>query len=471
MSDRSVRTIAIVGAGFSGTATAVHLLRQARERGQSIRVVLLERGAEFGRGLAYGKSRYPYLLNVPASRMSATTTDPEDFLRFARRSNPQISGEDFLPRSLYGDYLQDLLGGAAADLPRGLTLECLRAEVIDIDPTPGDRAAPITLRLADEGSVYADAVVVALGAPLARLPAAIRCTAGWPVLREDPWTDSSPLENRSPLLIVGTGLTMVDVVCAAADRDSGIEIHALSRHGLLPLGQSEFRPHALADDRGVLARSAASASRLLAAVRRLAEEAARDGADWREVVTLVRHEAPALWRRLTVEERGRFIRHARVYWDIHRHRVPAAVLARLDALRASRRLHLHAGRLLCIEAGHGGVRATWLVRGSGQRQTLDAAEVVNCTGPDYDVSRSSERLWQALLARGLAVPDALRLGIRTAPVGSLLARDGSESRSLFYIGPMLRADFWEATAVGELRAHAERLAAALLERLSRWSVE
>jgi uncharacterized NAD(P)/FAD-binding protein YdhS len=464
MPDRSARTIAIVGAGFSGTATAVHLLRQARAQGQRIRVLLIERSAEFGRGVAYAKNRYPYLLNVPASRMSATTTDPEDFLRFARRSNPDTSGEDFLPRSLYGDYLQYLLEAAAADLARGSTLECLRAEVLDL--TPGDLDAPITLQLADGNSANAHAVVVALGSPLPRLPAAIRCTAEWPVLREDPWTDTSPLKNRTPLLVIGTGLTMVDVVCATADRDPGIEIHALSRHGLLPLSQTAFQPYALADDRGLLARSGVSALRLVAAVRRLAEEAARDGGDWREVVTLVRHQAPALWHRLPLEERARFIRHARGYWDIHRHRLPAPVLARLDALQASHRLQVHAGRLLTLEAAHGGVRATWLARGSQQRRTLDAAEVVNCTGPDYDVSRSPERLWQALLARGLAVADALRLGIRTGPAGALVARDGSTSRRLFYIGPMLRADHWEATAVGELRTHAERLSAALLEHLS-----
>jgi uncharacterized NAD(P)/FAD-binding protein YdhS len=464
MPDRSARTIAIVGAGFSGTATALQLQRQARVHGQGIRVLLIERGADFGRGLAYAKSRYPYLLNVPASRMSVTTTDPEDFLRFARRSHPEISGEDFLPRSLYGDYLQNLLEAAAADLPPGSTLECLRAEVTDV--IPGDRDEPTTLRLADGSSVNAHAVVVALGSPLPRLPATVRCTAQWPALRKDPWTDTGPLENRSPLLVIGTGLTMVDVVCATADRDPGTEIHALSRHGLLPLGQTAFRPDAIADNRGLLARSGASASRLVAAVRRLAVEAARDGRDWREMVTLVRHEAPALWRGLPLEERARFIRHAQGYWDIHRHRVPAAVLARLDALRASRRLHVHAGRLLTIEAAHGGVRAIWLARGSQQRRTLDAAEVVICTGPDYDVSRSPERLWQALLSRGLAVSDALRLGIRTGPAGALVARDGSASRRLFYIGPMLRADYWEATAVGELRTHAERLAAALLERLA-----
>ena len=104
------------------------------------------------------------------------------------------------------------------------------------------------------------------------------------------------------------------------------------------------------------------------------------------------------------------------------------------------------------------------MRGSGQRCTLDFAEVVNCTGPDYDVTRSTDPLWKALLARGIAVPDPLRLGIRTAAAGALLARDGHVSQQVFYVGPMLRADHWEATAVGELRIHAEQLAEHLLSR-------
>src|SRR5271170_6103813 len=129
MSDREPRIIAIVGAGFSGTATAVNLLRHAG--GQPIRVVLIERGSEHGRGLAYSRTAQTFLLNVPASRVSATASDPDEFLRFAREFDPRSTGEDFLPRALYGAYLQNLLEKAAIEAPAGTQLDALRGEVVD----------------------------------------------------------------------------------------------------------------------------------------------------------------------------------------------------------------------------------------------------------------------------------------------------------------------------------------------------
>jgi uncharacterized NAD(P)/FAD-binding protein YdhS len=203
-------------------------------------------------------------------------------------------------------------------------------------------------------------------------------------------------------------------------------------------------------------------NRLVAAARRLALEAERCGGDWREAVTHLRRQAPQLWAGLPSAQRSRFLRHVRTYWDIHRHRVPASVLATLDEARAQGRLFVHAGRLQTLDATADGVRAAWLARGSRLRHALDVTEVVDCSGPDYDIGRSPERLWRSLLAKGLAVPDELRLGIRTGPNGALMRRDGSISGRMFYIGPMLRADHWEATAVGELRTHAEQLAARLL---------
>lgn len=459
MLDRVAYTIAIVGSGFSGTAAAIHLLRQ--KPGRRSRLLLIERAADFGRGVAYAKTRYPYLLNVPASRMSATASDPDDFLRFVRRENAEISGEDFLPRARYGDYLLHLLDTAVAEAAGDWSLERVRAEVIDL--AAREAGDPIILTFSDGTQVGADAVVLALGAPATRLPAAIRCTASWPIVRQDPWRETGSPKARGALLVIGTGLTMVDVVCAATADDPGVVIHAISRHGLLPHGQTEFRPDAHADDGGLLTRSGRSTlPQMVTAVRSLAEQAERAGGDWREVIALVRRDAPALWGGLSPAERARFLRHVRAYWEVHRHRMPAPVLARMDALRATRRLHVHAGRLVSIEAMNDGVLATWIARGSERRQTLHAAEVVNCTGAHYDVTHSTEPLWRALLARGLAVPDELRLGVRTGTSGALIGRDGLTSQRLFYVGPMLRADHWEATAVGELRAHVQRLAQHLL---------
>src|SRR5579862_5365622 len=100
-------TLVIVGAGFCGTVLAANLLRRPPPGATDI--VLVERGAEMGRGTAYAARDFPYLLNVPAARLSADSSDALQFLRFAQCRLPDADGEDFLPRAMYGDYLQDTL--------------------------------------------------------------------------------------------------------------------------------------------------------------------------------------------------------------------------------------------------------------------------------------------------------------------------------------------------------------------------
>jgi uncharacterized NAD(P)/FAD-binding protein YdhS len=182
-------------------------------------------------------------------------------------------------------------------------------------------------------------------------------------------------------------------------------------------------------------------------------------------VTLLRRHVPALWASLSNTERSRFLRHVRTYWDAHRHRIPGQTLAQLEEAQKAQRLFVHAGRLQSLDATPTGVRAAWIMRGTDRRRSLDVVEAINCTGPDYNIARSPEPLWKALLARSLALPDDLRLGIRTGAGGGLTHSDGTVSERLFYVGPMLRADHWEATAVAELRTHAEQLAYHLAGKL------
>src|ERR1700761_2378714 len=119
----STRCIAIIGAGFSGTLTAVNLLR--RQHADPLRIVLIDR-ARHARGVAYAVHPAPHLLHVPAARMSAFASDPLGFLHFARRTLPQAAAEDFLPRSLYGEYLEDTLAQAEHAAAPQVTLERVR---------------------------------------------------------------------------------------------------------------------------------------------------------------------------------------------------------------------------------------------------------------------------------------------------------------------------------------------------------
>jgi len=171
--------------------------------------------------------------------------------------------------------------------------------------------------------------------------------------------------------------------------------------------------------------------------------------------------APTIWQRLPERDRLRFLRHLRAQWDVHRHRLPPETIARFEALRQQERLHVHAGRILEMRADGKQIVVTWRPRGSSQTRSVSFDRVINCTGPDYAIERSNDSLWRNLLRCGLCVPDRLGLGLKTGPHGAVIDADGWPGPHLFYLGPMLRADHWEATAVAELRVHADKLASLL----------
>lgn len=454
-----LRTIVIVGGGFSGTIVAANLLR--RPPIGPTRLVLIERAETVGRGVAYAARPYSYLLNVPAGRMSANSAAPKEFLQFAQRRIPKATAEDFLSRSLYGEYLEEVLLAAQLSSPRHIRFEVWRGEVTGLRRI--ERHLPLQVELQDGRRLTADDVVLALGNPKpSMLPAAIPI-ATHPAYVADPWSRDLQFSRQQTVLLIGTGLTTADIVNQAADDPARTPtLHALSRHGLVPPRQTPFRPEAFRGDGNALLLAASTSLRgLTGAVRLLATEAEKCGGDWREAITFVRNMAPTIWQRMTPRDRVRFMRHLRAHWDIHRHRLPPDVLAKLDALRNSKRLHIHAGHIQKIEARGERLEVFWHSRRDGKAQSLLVDQVVNCTGPDYNIARSQEPLWKNLLQCGLCVPDSLGLGLRTGPKGAVVDADEWPGPHLFYIGPMLRADHWEATAVGELRVHAEQLAGLL----------
>jgi uncharacterized NAD(P)/FAD-binding protein YdhS len=450
-----MRTIAIVGGGFCGTVLATMLLR--RLPAPATRLVLIERAASVGRGVAFAARDFPYLLNVPAGRMSANPSDPLEFLRFMQRREPDTDAESFLPRSCYGDYLEESLQAATLAAPRHVRLDVLRASVDSIRRSRRD--LPLRLQLNNGSELFCDEVVLAVGNPPPRRLAVAEPLAGHPAYVEDPWTLPAATRSGERLFLIGTGLTMVDVVLAAAARADGTHIHALSRHGLLASRQAAFRPPALSGNReAVMLAAAPSPRRMLRAVRRLAQAAMDEGGDWREAISFVRGVAPVLWQRMSAADRAQFLQHVRPYWDVHRHRLPEAALARLTHLRQTGRLEMHAGRVEALRVDVSGVAVRWRPRGRTESEETVVDRVINCTGPDYDIARTRDPLLRSLVRNGLAMPDAHGLGLRTGRHGAVIDAEGWPATRLHYLGPMLRADHWEATAAAELAVHAQRLA-------------
>jgi uncharacterized NAD(P)/FAD-binding protein YdhS len=452
-------TIAVVGGGASGTLLAAHLLRAG-----AARVVLIERGDRIGRGVAYGTRYAGHLLNVPAASMSGIPEDPEHFLRFAREHHDSATAPTtFVPRMVYGAYLEALLTESERLAEPGATLRRRRGEVIGIGGG--------VLALADGARLRADRVVLALGNLPPRDPALPE--SGWPDdparYVRDPWS-AGALERRAagPVLLVGTGLTMVDIALQLAAGAPGERIIALSRGGLRP---HVHRSGGAPPSSGVpVPDPTPSLLALLRFVRTAAVVAEVGGGDWRDAVNALRPVTADLWAALPRDEQRRFIARLARYWDVHRHRLAPEVAAGIEELTQSGRLALAGGRIQSVRPDGDALLVSVRERAGDQIRMLRVASIVNCTGPNGDVRSGGSRLLEALCAAGAVRPHPLALGLDTCGDGAVRDARGRASQSLFAIGPLRRGELWETTAVPEIRAQAHALAQRLVSERTLASV-
>jgi uncharacterized NAD(P)/FAD-binding protein YdhS len=426
--------VAIVGGGFSGTLLAVNLLRH-----DGPRATLIERREHTARGVAYAAAHPDHLLNVRAENMSALPDDPEHFVRWLEEHRPGVGG--FVPRLVYGDYLDALLAETKRRAPG--RLDVVRGEVADV----AVEADGVRLSLADGTRFTADSSVLAPGNLPPHTPAGIdpaALPAGSYVT--DPWHGDilTDLGADDTLLVLGTGLTMVDIALLLDARRFEGRIVALSRHGLVPRAHMRGIPATTRSER-----PAPTASALVAALRDRATHI-----DWRAAVDELRPYTQGLWRAMDVVERKRFLRHLRPWWDVHRHRLAPSVARKIEAMRESGRLTILAGKVTHAEGDGAHVRLAYRPRHADEEETLCVRRIVNGTGPQGDLTATREPLLLALRDRGLLRADPMHIGIDVDQESRAIGRDGSSSDRLTVIGPMTRGAFWEIVAVPDIRRQA-----------------
>lgn len=428
-----IEHVAIVGAGFSGTLQAINLLRH-----KGPRATLIERAATPGLGLAYGAAHPSHVLNVRASNMSAFPDQPGHFADWLAARGVVDAANAFAARVTYGDYLRELLDAAVAG--SGGRLSVVRGAVTGLD----QRSDGVSLAMADGSAIGADAAVLAVGNlpphdPPGLDPAALPDD----LYKGDPWAGdiADGLSDADTVLVIGTGLTMIDVALMLEARGFGGRIIALSRRGLLPRRHEAGAVWERIDERPATVASAL--------VRKVRTRAAEIG--WRNAVDELRPFTQPMWANASVAERGRFLRHLRPWWDVHRHRLAPQVADRLDAMAARGQLEVVAGKTLGFAAADGGVTLHWRPRGKGGAEALHVRRVVNCTGPLGDLGRTTDPLLVALRESGAIRPDAAHLGIDVNGAGEVIGADGRANPRIFALGPMTRGAFWEIVAVPDIR--------------------
>lgn len=448
--------IAVIGGGVTGVLTAIHLLWRAKP---GERVYLIEKSDRLGPGLAYRTSQPRHLVNVRVDNMSAFADEPTHLARWLERlpaEEREAAGErtlagTFIRREVYGRYIQEQLSSTITRLGGAQNLYIVNDQATALRP---DGGAGLRLETQMGRSFEVDAAVLAVG----NFPPSMD---GVPGVFSDPWDPAAVdgLDPARPILLVGTGLTMIDVTLAVLDRGFEGPILSLSRRGLLPHGHAPSSPW---DDLHIDAEDRRSLLALMAAVRREVGRAAAAGIGWRSVVDALRPHVQLLWQELSPADRQRFLRHVRPWWDIHRHRAAPPVAAAIETARRRGQLRLLRGRVVGMERRGRDVAVDWRPCRSAEREAMLVQRVINCTGPMSDIAKVDDPLIRQLVDEGIARPDPQRLGLDTTRRGALVGRDGTAWPQLFGAGPVTRAMFWEITSVPDIRAQAEQVAESVL---------
>lgn len=452
--------VAIVGGGASGTLTAAQLLRQSAAPGSGVRVTMIDQHGRHGLGAAYSTTHESHLLNAMAGQMSAYPDDPEHLVRWANGTgrgflpvaSAVVTDTTFLPRPVYGCYLQDVLSEAER-LTRPVGR--VTAEAVAVRRR-GD--GPAVRLILTDGHVDADVAVLATGNTPAGLP--FDAPPSDRVIA-DPWQPGALdclLADPMPrsVVVAGTGLTMLDIAVAVAAASPETVVHAVSRHGLLPRTHPGTVPAA---DQPlwlpVIFRTSEPVG-LVELMWQVRSAIAASPANWHYVMSALRPLVPGLWRRMTDHDRRLFLRHLARYWEIHRHLVPPRTASRVTALRMAGRLNVHTGHIRAVTEAAGRLRL--VVDTGGDARELPADWLVNSTGTASDIAASASPLLRDLFRTGQARPDPLRLGIDASIRGEVLDAAGTPSNVLYALGPPLRGLWYETTAIPEIREQAAALA-------------
>jgi len=457
-----MKSYLIIGAGFSGTVLAARLINEAGTRHTS--VYLINGSGRIARGMAYGTHSPFHVLNVPAGNMSAFEELPNHFLDYARVHDSTILPGSFVSRRIYGDYLESILNEAERNAPAHVHLHRVYRKVKHIKSENFADKSIVTL---DDGvKIEVDKVILALGHfPSARVPIENPDFYTSERYIHDPWSHDSldSIPSRAPVVLLGTGLTAVDVAMTLLSRNPARKIVAISRRGLLPQAHRHTAGKPMSAGVDAIWEGANTVRLQIRAFRKYCRMLATEGRDWREALALLRPATAGIWSKYPEIERRRFLRHVQPYWDSHRHRLAPEVAEKLTAARASGTMQALSGRLLKINVDQDEINVHYRPRGFAEYKVVQAQYVVNCTGPCADPRQTSSDLMTQLFNDNLVKLDSLALGIDVTADCAVISASGNASNNLFYIGPWLKARYWEATAVPDLRVIAKNLSRRLTE--------
>lgn len=460
-----MKSIGLIGGGFSGTMTAVQLIYHATE---PIEIILISEEKNFNRGIAYNPYSKNHLLNVPAAKMSAFPDRPEHFLDWVMQQHGfenrdrNIVAISFLPRYLFGNYLVDVWNEATTIIrEKGINFRFINDQVIDLEIAD----ELVVLHLANGHTLKLNDCVIASGNSEPRNPS-IKNRKFFENKNyfRNPWAIESveAVNSEQPVLIIGNGLTMVDTVIGLREHHFNNTIYSISPNGfnILPHRHNGIQYKHLTEE---LTEDATLHDIVMLFNKHI--KLIRDlGLSAEPIIDSLRPHTQKIWQRLTDDEKRWFMNRLRHLWGVARHRIPLQIHDKLQQLRIDGKLQVYSGHLINMIENNNQINVEFYNRRTKQLQNICVSRVINCTGPESDFERMDDCFLKRCLMKGIITQDALKLGINTdTSTFQLKDSKGNNHQHLFTLGGNLKGMLWESTAVNELRTQANQLSKTILK--------
>jgi uncharacterized NAD(P)/FAD-binding protein YdhS len=450
--------VAIIGGGYTGAVLALQLLRRAPA---GTRIAVIEPRVELGSGVAYATLAEQHCINVPADRMGVSAALPDRFDIWLKTHHSELIGDGdpehtYVPRRWFGIFVRDRLADAmrtsAAEF-RHVQAEAISARAVE----DGSEIA-----FSDGTKLHARHVVIAVSHGLPALPRGISATlAGTPGFLENPWDIErlAEIPCDGAVLIIGTGLTMADVIASLLAQGPRGRIIAISRHGLLA---RKSGPAGVPPGLDLATWPSASLAHYVKSIRTEIARVQAEGLSWRGVFTALRVQSEHLWSRLTQADKRRFLRHLKAFYDVHRYRMAPETYELIEAAEARRQVTILAAHVSGVERTAQGFDVAFRRRGAATNETVHVAGIVNCTGPKQRLSADTTNFLGALIAAGIAKADTLGLGLAVDCDFRVIGN----AMNFYAVGPLTRERFGDTYGAPEIEVQAERLATQLAAALA-----
>jgi uncharacterized NAD(P)/FAD-binding protein YdhS len=457
-SDQPIK-ITIIGGGFCGILTAINLLQDPE---QHLHIHIINKEYDVAKGVAYNPHTTGLLLNVPNGGMSAFPDIPDHFLQWLIERNPEECVDkvklatEFSTRKQYGEYLGQLWRDELDKQGYNKRISIYKDKAVDII----EKGSQLHVCLNNHPGIIADVVVLATGNDQPNFAAGLNAS-----LKDntryfgDPWKKEciEGLETENDVLIIGNGLTMVDTVLGLAEKGCISTIHTISPHGyrLKPWKEAKtpYDTTILGNDTRLID--------LVKTINKHRKIADKLNQSIYPVVDSLRPKIQSIWLSFNPGEKQQFLSTLSTFWDRIRHRLPTQMHHIIENMRAENKLITHKGYI--VSAVESGGRLEVTINSDGCIKQLGVQRIINCTGPDTNITRSGNELLSNLAKKGLICPGPFNLGINTHPGNnSVITASGVSKPHIFVIGNNLKGVLWESSAVPELRAQAKKLAAHIL---------